>query len=108
MTPDQLTIIQTQVAGTMPPPYRVVGDRALYVYKMAFTNARICIGHVDDKMGYDEGYCYQSLDDAFSAADEWDGKSEPPRWFKNLQTNRYRTNGDSAKEYGPDDIEIPR
>ena len=84
-------------------PYRVIGELCIWVYAMAYGNGRLCVGHKDDRTGYDRGFCYQGIDKAFAAADEWDGEGDPPRWFKNLQTHRYRKDGDPAKEYGPED-----
>ena len=66
--------------------------RAVFVYVMLFTNARVCIGP-KGALWYDEGYCYSSPAGALLAAAKYvqaDGKGEPEGWIKNLQTQEYR------------------
>jgi hypothetical protein len=105
MTPRQLLLAQAQLAGHQPEPYRVFPDGdAVWVYMMTYGKGRLCLGHKDNLIGYDRGYCYESLDGAFAAADQLEsGDAEPQGWMRNLQTGRYRLNGDPAQEYGPDD-----
>ena len=97
--------LETLLRMKLPEPYKVIGDIAIRVHPMTYGKGRLCIGHVDDWCGYEFGYCYTSPEEAFAAADAWDGTGEPQGWMKNLQTGRYRKNGDPAKEYGPDDKE---
>lgn len=87
-------------------PYKVFEDgTTICVTPMTYGKGRMCIGHVDDRTGYSRGFCYKSPEEAFAASDSWDGTGDPNGWVKNLQTGRYRKDGDPAKEYGPDDKE---
>lgn len=97
--------LETLLRMKLPEPYKVIGDIAIRIHQMTYGKGRLCAGHVDDKTGYEVGYCYASPEEAFAAADAWDGTGEPQGWMKNLQTGRYRKNCDPAKEYGPDDKE---
>lgn len=58
----------SRATGATPEPYRVLPDgTALWIYVMTFGKGRLCIGHVDDRYGYDRGFCYASLALAFQA-----------------------------------------
>lgn len=105
--------LETLLRMKLPEPYKVIGEMAIRIHPMTYGKGRLCAGHVDelcaghvdDMYGYEVGYCYATPEQAFAAADAWDGTGEPQGWMKNLQTGRYRKNGDPSKEYGPDDKE---
>ncbi len=82
-------------------PYRVFEDgTAVWVHPMTFGKGRLCIGHADDPTGYNDGYCYGSIEAAFRSADAWDGQGDPPvGWHRHIQSGRRRENGDPATEY---------
>lgn len=70
----------------MPSGLRIV------VYRMAFGNARLCIGPASWAT-YDAGYCYSGVDRAIYAAVMWivaGAEGEPEGWKKNLQTQEFR------------------
>jgi hypothetical protein len=90
------------VAGGNLAPYRVLpdGETAVWVYHMTYGKGRLCIGWADDLTGWERGYCYESLTEAFAAADSWNGEGEPEGWFKNLQTGQYRKGWNDGNDSG--------
>lgn len=49
--------------------------------------------------GYDERYCFHSIDSAVKALNAWTGAGEPNGCHRHLPSNRRRTDGDPLKEY---------
>jgi hypothetical protein len=73
--------------------YELDDGRAVDVYVMLFSNARLCVGP-PGWLVYDEGYCYSSPAGALLAAAKYvhaGGQGEPEGWIKNLQTQEYRS-----------------
>jgi hypothetical protein len=79
-------------AWTLTWLYDMPDGRRVVVYRMAFGNARLCVGPAD-WLTYDAGYCYSGVDAAIVAAALWivaGAEGEPDDWKKNLQTGEFR------------------
>jgi hypothetical protein len=56
--------------------------------------------HVDvDWYGYNDRYCYATLEQAMAGFNQWTGDGEPSGWHRHVKTGRRRPNGDPALEY---------
>jgi hypothetical protein len=83
-------------AATLAWVYDAKDETRVCVYRMAFGNARLCIGPLAWAT-YDAGYCYDGVDMAVMAAALWIAggcEGEPEHWKKNLQTQEYREPGE--------------
>jgi hypothetical protein len=81
-------------ASTLEWLHDTDGDAGMrvVVYRMAFGNARLCIGPAS-WMVYDAGYCYDGVALAVFSAATWivgGMAGEPERWKKNLQTGEWK------------------
>jgi hypothetical protein len=97
----KLVIVGTQLAcqaredgdvWTLAWLYDLPDGRRVVVYRMAFGNARLCVGPAG-WLTYDAGYCYSGVDVAIVAAVQWiaaGAEGEPDDWKKNLQTGEFR------------------
>ena len=56
-------------------------------------------GHVDNRHGFVEHWCYPSLFAAVAAAACWDGTGDPVGWVRHPRTGRRRRDGDESREY---------
>ncbi len=79
-------------------PRLLPGRRYVCIYPLAFTQANI-IGSIDDRICFDDRWCYHSLEAAKAALDAWDGVGEPDNWHRHPGSGRRRDNGDPASEY---------
>lgn len=68
------------------------------VYPMIYT-ARLCVGPPEDRTGYDDAWCYGSLEAALAAARAWDGKGDPEGWHRHPASGRRRPGGDPKLEF---------
>jgi hypothetical protein len=81
-------------------PYKTFADgTAVWCYLMMERQVRVCIGHVDDKTGFERAFCYATADEAFAAVDAWDGTGEPQGWYRSPTDGRRRRQGDASREY---------
>jgi hypothetical protein len=91
----------SSASATSEYPYeRHLGDgRAIWVNERMF-NSIIIIGTVGS-MSYDSHWCYETLEQALTAADAWDPftEKEPEGWFRHAMSGRRRPGGDKTKEY---------
>ena len=73
-------------------------DQEITVWPMTYGKARLCIG-LQQSMGYEDGYCYESRARALKAARLWSGEGDPlDGWHRHLNSGRRREGGDPAKE----------
>jgi hypothetical protein len=98
-----MTLDQARYAGRYlcgdTTPYRTFPDgTAVWICPMFYGKGRLCIGPAD-AIGYEQGFCYERIEDAFAAADRWDGVGEPDGWIRCIRTGRRRPGGDATKEY---------
>lgn len=71
------------------------------VMPLMFTGA-IIKGTVGSELGYDNRWCYHSVDVAIAALDEWERRGfegEPLGWHRHPDSGRRRTNGNPSTEY---------
>ena len=70
------------------------------ILKFLFTGA-IVKGTIGDTIGYDDRWCYHSVEDARKALNEWDylTQQEPDGWHRHPTTGRRREEGNPASEY---------
>ena len=82
-------------------PYKVFADgTGVWIHPTTYGKGRLCIGDIDNPVGYDRGFCYDAIERAFQAADEWDGVGEPDGWTRCINTGRRRRpDGDKSSEY---------
>ncbi len=79
--------------------YREVGEWFVAVVPFMFT-AGIIKGYLWAQGNYEDRWCFESLEKAYVAFDEWDGVTgEPFGWHRHPNTGRHRTGGDPALEY---------
>ena len=66
---------------TLPDGRRCGVVRLIYHFTM----------HVDiNEIGYEDRYCYRTLDGALRALADWDGEGDPEGWHRNPKTGRRR------------------
>jgi hypothetical protein len=70
------------------------------ILKFLFT-AAIVKGTIGDTIGYNDRWCYHSVEDARKALTEWDPltQQEPAGWHRHPTTGRRREEGNPASEY---------
>jgi hypothetical protein len=78
---------------------RQIGDTWLGVLRMTYGKGRLCSDLNPD--GYDDSWCYDTLDSAIAAMNAWDPEKqvEPDGWMRHINTARRRPDGDASKEY---------
>ena len=70
--------------------------RLCAIARMAYTFALL----IDvDETGYSRRFCYESLQDAVRALNNWSGVGEPSGWHRDPVTGRRRPDGDHEREY---------
>lgn len=77
------------------------GDRWVGIKRLLF-HWTMHIGMIGDTVGYDDRYCYQTLDLAGRGLDEWRSRGfegEPTGWHRHPRTGRRRPGGDASAEY---------
>jgi hypothetical protein len=77
---------------------RLDDNRYVAVLPLLFTWG-VVVGRVVDETGYDDRWCYSSLEAAVAYATVWDGDGEPEGWHRHPPTGRRRPDGDPTKEY---------
>lgn len=77
---------------------RFDSDEVAHVLPMLYENARIALFDVPGT-GYENVWCYDSVDLAINALEAWDGEGEPTGWKRHPASGRRRINGDPATEY---------
>lgn len=75
-------------------------DVASYVHRRILPDGRLCAVRrlmfhwtmlVDiDPVGYNDRYCYQTMDGAITALDNWDGTGDPEGWHRHPKSGRRR------------------
>jgi hypothetical protein len=78
---------------------RKVGDAWFGVIRMTYGKGRLCAELNLD--GYDDSWCYDTIEGAISAMNAWDpeAQTEPDGWMRHINTARRRPDGDASKEY---------
>lgn len=88
-TLDQSVTEDTYYTGCLAAKSLTDGTRReVHLLKMIF-NLRLSCTSEPHGMYYEEQYCYQDFETAWSEFEKWDGDTEPKGWFKNLQTGEY-------------------
>ncbi len=64
-------------------------------------NVMLTVGPLGDPSGYTTHWCFDKLEDAIEALEEWDPatQAEPEGWFRHVSTGRRRPGGDKNQEY---------
>lgn len=79
--------------------YKETGaGRYAAIIPFLFTTA-IIRGMLDNPIGYDDRWCYETKEAAEKAFEAWDGNGEPDGWHRHPSTGRRRPGGDAAREY---------
>lgn len=75
------------------------GDNWVGVLNMSYGKGRLCADLNPE--GYDDSWCYNSLEGAIAAMKAWDPETqpEPDGWMRHIHTARRRPGGDASKEY---------
>lgn len=68
-------------------PKPIDGRRWAAIQPLAFTH-RIAVGRLGDIVGVEDGWCYQTYDQAKAALDAWDGQGEPAGWHRHPESGR--------------------
>lgn len=77
---------------------RLLGDgRYACVMPLLFTSA-IITGRIGDFVGYEDRWCYGSLEAARAALETWSGIGEPEGWHRHPMTGRRRQMTDDGLE----------
>lgn len=70
------------------------------VWPMTYGKGRIILMPYAGSYDVINGWCYETLVEAFAALEKWDDPDqEPEGWMRNPQTGRRRPGGDASKEY---------
>ena len=72
------------------------------IMPLAFTAAIVVGLKRDVAIGYEDRWCYHSIDDAITWLAEWRDRKfegEPRGWHRHPTTGRRRPNGDATQEY---------
>lgn len=67
------------------------------VMPLMYTHA-IITGRMGDEIGYDDRWCFSSMEKAKAALDVWDGTGEPQGWHRHPDSGRRREHGDASLE----------
>jgi hypothetical protein len=73
------------------------GGRWAGLLRLMFTHA-IVTGQLGDVYGYEDRWCYKSLEEAAAALELWNGVGEPRGWHRHPGSGRRRVDGDPAQE----------
>jgi hypothetical protein len=67
--------------------------------RMSYGKGRLCADLNPE--GYDDSWCYDTLDGAIAAMQAWDPEKqkEPDGWMRHISTARRRPGGDASREY---------
>jgi hypothetical protein len=67
--------------------------------RMSYGKGRLCADLNPE--GYDDSWCYDTLDGAIAAMQAWDPEkqAEPDGWMRHIPTARRRPGGDAFREY---------
>lgn len=95
--PPDLAFLQWLIEQGYHRPRPIGGGRYAAIRPLAFTHA-IITGPIGDFTGYENQWCYHSLDAARAALDAWDGVGEPAGWHRHPATGRRRPDGDPGRE----------
>jgi len=80
-------------------PLPLAGGRWAAILPLMYTHA-IVTGRIEDRTGYDNRWCYPTLNGAARALVSWDGTGDPPDgWIRQPGTGRRRPDGDPTAEY---------
>ncbi len=85
---------------------RALPDRSRYacVQPLLLGQGEIITGRFADAAEWEHGWCYDTLEGALQALEEWDGAdgTEPTGWVRMIRPDgpiRRRPGGDPAREY---------
>jgi len=86
-------------AGYDPPAVRVLPDgQVAWIHRLMYTWAILVVEQLELSLGYDDRWCYTSLQGALAALENWTG-DEPEGWIRHPRSGRRRPDGDAAKEF---------
>jgi hypothetical protein len=80
-------------------PKEIANNRVAVVAQLLYHGTMLIMSKVTFQQGWEEKYCYPSVEAARKALADWDGNGEPVGWHRHVPSNRRRHEADPLAEY---------
>jgi hypothetical protein len=84
-------------------PKPLPGGRYAAIEPKVFTHA-IVVGRIGERVGYDDTWCFETLDKATAALAVWDGTGEPQGWIRHPASGRRISRDPDERDDGGDRV----